>query len=141
MEEKEFQDKINKALENIGKMEESMVFIKNNQEIVDKTLNENPDLAEGLASSARKLGNELNKLEENIKKIKSDQKWFLVWESWGSPDDTLQKVLLETTNREDADKMRSGWLLRNGAIDGAACYVYEFSVKEDFDEFKKSFEK
>lgn len=141
MEEKEFQDKIDKALENISKMEESMVFIRNNQEIVDKTLNENPDLAEGLASSARKLGNELNKLEENIKKIKSDQKWFLVWESWGSPDDALQKVLLETTNREDADKMRSGWLLRNGAIDGASCYVYEFSAKEDFDEFKKSFEK
>lgn len=142
--EKNIQEKLDHALSNLKKMEETIQFLKLNQEQVSIELSENPELSEKLSNSAKKLGEELDLLEGNMKKITEKNKWYVVWTSSGGlGDDVEQTVLLDTNNKEEAENKQKEWEGNNigfASKDGVAqCYIYEFSVKEDFEQFKKSF--
>jgi hypothetical protein len=143
---KDIQSLLDKAVENLGKINETINFLKDNEEVVEDVLEQNPVLAYELGISADRLNNEIDKLSENLNKINSETKWYLVYEtdSSGLDMDANYIILLETNDEEEAKKVVKKWnserpfSFKDG---GPACYTYEFHNEEDFIKFRDSLKK
>jgi len=142
-EKKDIQNLLDQAVFNLGKIKETIDFLKENEETVEEVLDHNPKLAYELEVSVDKLNNEVEKLHENLDKINATKKWYLVYEtdSSGLDMDANYNILLETNDEEEAKKATEKWnserpfSFKDG---GPACYTYEFHNEEDFIKFRDS---
>lgn len=140
------QDRLDQALENINKINETINFLKDNQEVVEDVLEQNPKLAYELRVSADKLNNEIDKLHENLNNIEDSKKWYLVYETdaSGLDMDINYNILLETNDEEEAKEAGKKWeserpfSFQDG---GPMCYTYIFTNEEDFTKFRDSLKK
>ena len=143
---KDIQSLLDQAAINLGKINETINFLKENEEVAAEVLDQNPKLAYELGASSDKLNVELEKLHENLEKINTAKKWYLVYEqdASGLDVDINYNILLETNNQEEAKKRGEQWnserpfSFKNG---GPMCYTYEFHNEEDFIKFRDSLKK
>jgi len=143
---KDIQSLLDQAAINLGKINETINFLKENEEVAAEVLDQNPKLAYELGASSDKLNVELEKLHENLEKINTAKKWYLVYEqdASGLDVDINYNILLETNNQEEAKKRGEQWnserpfSFKDG---GPMCYTYEFHNEEDFIKFRDSLKK
>jgi len=143
---KDIQSLLDQAFENLGKINETINFLKENEEITAQLLDQNPKLAHELGVSSGKLNDELLKLHENLSKINVAKKWYLVYEqdASGLDIDINYNILLETHDEEEAKKVAKKWeseLPFSFKDGGPMCYTYEFHNEEDFIKFRDSLKK
>jgi hypothetical protein len=140
---KDIQSLLDQAAINLGKINETINFLKENEEVAAEVLDQNPKLAYELGASSDKLNVELEKLHENLDKINATKKWYLVYEqdASGLDIDINYNILLETNDEEEAKKVAKKWdserpfSFQDG---GPMCYTYEFHNEEDFINFRDS---
>ena len=143
---KDIQSLLDQAAINLGKINETINFLKENEEVAAEVLDQNPKLAYELGASSDKLNVELEKLHENLEKINTAKKWYLVYEqdASGLNTDVNYSILLETNDEEEAKKVAKKWdserpfSFKDG---GPMCYTYEFHNEEDFIKFRDSLKK